>query len=152
MQGTIIIGTAWIFITTLSIGIVSRGAIETGIAAEISKDKDEIYGPALYHAHNLESEVAHYPRIVIGDTLCEFIASEVQRSIQDTGDKMRYLTAKSCSNWTCKDIDGVPILDYIGPEAKEVFPDLAGTIDNALKFVEKEWHKFQKEGNSPQGG
>ena len=44
-----------------------RGGIDVGLAAEIGPQ--EIYGTALESAHVLESQIAGYPRIVIGNEL-----------------------------------------------------------------------------------
>src|SRR3990172_5426363 len=55
------------FLVSLAAEQVCRGGIEIGLAGEIQEG--EIYGHALYEAYHLESEVAHYPRIVVGEGL-----------------------------------------------------------------------------------
>src|ERR1051325_10911996 len=59
------------FINTLSFGMVCRGGINTGIAGEFFTG--EIYGPALADVYHLESRIADYPRIVVGDQLYLFL-------------------------------------------------------------------------------
>lgn len=55
----------------LAAGHALRGGIEAGLGAEL-KDGD-IYGPGLSNAHYLESKVAQYPRIVIGNELVDYL-------------------------------------------------------------------------------
>jgi hypothetical protein len=55
----------------MSQGWPIRGGIELGLAMDI--DNDDIYGPALARAYTLESKVAQYPRIVIGEELILYL-------------------------------------------------------------------------------
>jgi len=55
------------FNSCMAMGVPIRGGIDLGFAMNIGPD--EIYGPALSSAHYLESKIADYPRIVLGDTL-----------------------------------------------------------------------------------
>jgi hypothetical protein len=64
------------FINTLSFGMVCRGGINTGIAGEFFTG--EIYGPALADVYYLESRIADYPRIVVGDQLYLFLEDLVK--------------------------------------------------------------------------
>lgn len=143
---TLLMACAGTFLTTLSGGLICRGGIEAGVAGEFYKG--EIYGPALYHAHRLESEVAKYPRIAIGTKLCQYIEAELGNPEQSLTDQYRKTTAQKCKNWLSIDVDGTPILDYAGPAARNTFPQSGELVDNALRFVDAEWNKFQKEANA----
>ena len=44
-----------------------RGGIDVGLGLEITAD--EVYGPALERAHYLESRLADYPCVLVGDEL-----------------------------------------------------------------------------------
>ena len=148
---SLLTGVASIFIITLSRGVICRGAIEVGIAWEFYEN--EIYGPALYHAHRLESEVAQYPRVVVGNELCNYIMAECLRKKVNKIDEIRSGIAEKCKLWICRDLDGVNILDYLGKGAKEQpLPDVGDRIDSALEFADKEWNRFKKEGNSKLAG
>lgn len=136
-------GCAATFLLTLSMELVCRGGIEVGIAGEFAPG--DLYGPALYHAHRLESEDADYPRIAIGKGLIEFLGMEMGRSGQDPINSFRRNFANKCKEWVLVDVDGVPILDYAGAPTREIFPELNNFIDPAIAFVEREWRRFKKE-------
>lgn len=48
-----------------------RGGIDVGLGIDLTDD--EVYGPVLERAHFLESKVADYPRIVLGDDLTAYL-------------------------------------------------------------------------------
>jgi hypothetical protein len=93
-------------------GQVYRGGIDIGIGGEI--EPGEIYGSALSRAYHLESQIAQYPRIVIGDRLIDYLMD----MLVSTGDDPRAAVARSlaerCLNLLTVDIDGWPILHYMG--------------------------------------
>jgi hypothetical protein len=142
---SLLMACAGTFLATLSGGLVCRGGIEAGIAAEFFKG--EIYGPALYHAHRLESEVAKYPRIAIGAELSEYIETEMRNPEQSLTDQYRRSIAQKCKTWITTDVDNALILDYAGLAARHTFPESIELVDSALSFVQKEWDRFQEEGN-----
>lgn len=143
-------GCAGVFLSALSLGLICRGGIEAGIAGEFFKD--EIYGPALYNAYRLESEVAQYPRIVVGPSLVEYIENETRRPPEDEASNLIRGMAHRCESWLCVDVDSVTILDYAGAAAREVFPVLKGSIEQAIKFATDEGKRFRLEGNSKLAG
>jgi hypothetical protein len=57
------------FIGCLALDHPIRGSIDVGIGME--PNGTEIYGPALSRAYSLESRIANYPRIVVGDELAD---------------------------------------------------------------------------------
>ena len=59
------------FLDAMATGHPLRGGIEIGVGAEIYEG--EIYGPALSDAYRLESRVAQYPRIVVGNELISYL-------------------------------------------------------------------------------
>jgi hypothetical protein len=143
-------GCAGVFLSALSLGFICRGGIEVGIAGEFFQG--EVYGPALYHAYRLESEIAQYPRIVVGPELTGYINNETRRPREDeAGDLIRGM-AQRCQDWLCIDFDGVTVLDYAGAAARKIFPSLRGSIETSIKFASDEWNKFQTEGNPKLAG
>jgi hypothetical protein len=143
---TMLLACAGTFLVTLSDGLVCRGGIEAGLAGEFYRG--EVYGPALYHAHRLESEVAKYPRIVIGAEFLQYVEAEIANPGQSPTDTYRRTTAQKCKNWLSHDADGVVILDYAGAAARNTFPESGQLVDKALAFAETELDKFQREGNA----
>ena len=67
------------FLTMLAQGQAIRGGIDVGIAVELSEQ--EIYGSALSRAYELESNTAHYPRIVLWEELVKYI--QYQRALPE---------------------------------------------------------------------
>lgn len=143
---SLLTGCAGTFLIGLARGLVCRGGIDVGIAAEFSSG--EIYGPALYQAYHLESERAQYPRIVIGQGLIDYINSELSLQGQDIDAAHRRLWAQDCASWIVDDVDGTPILDFAGAATKQAFPQLQSSVEPALKFVHEEWQKFIEMGNA----
>lgn len=129
-----------------------RGAIEVGIGSNFFKD--EIYGPVLYHAHYLESEVAKYPRIVIGKELFKYI--KTGKSVPDktiVDNRIQY-SAERCFKMIYKDVDGVYALDYLGEVMyesistnHEIKKKFKGFVKDAYKYIVDQYNKHMKEKN-----
>ncbi|HEU4387389.1 MAG TPA: hypothetical protein VFV34_06300, partial [Blastocatellia bacterium] len=141
----LISGCAGVFLTALSLGFICRGGLEVGIAGEFFKG--EIYGPALYHAYRLESEVAQYPRIAVGTGMIQYLADEARTPGDNDRATLRRALATRCRSWFCQDADGVIILDYAGPLAHETFPSEGDLVESAVRFATKEWNRFTAEQN-----
>jgi len=62
------------FLVMLAAGHAIRGGIDVGVGMELSDD--EVYGAALSRAYQLENRIAQYPRIVLGDTLINYLHSK----------------------------------------------------------------------------
>jgi len=140
---------------TLSQGKAFRAGIDLGLGTELSNE--EVYGPALFKAYKLESKVAGYPRIVIGDDFMEYLKSLSQRqkqcNDQDEEDiEVCKRMADVCRNMIVSDLDGRMILDYLGKEFREKVLDkmemFEEVFENAFKFVESEFVKRQKRRDS----
>lgn len=143
-------GCSAAFLLTLSMGFTCRGGIEVDIAGELGAG--DLYGPALYKAHHLESEDADYPRIAVGEGLMQFIGTEMSRSGQDQRDAVRRGIAGICREWIVRDVDGIHILDYAGKTAKNALAEIGSYIDPSIAFVESEWQRFRSEHNTKLAG
>ena len=66
-----LVSTAITFFSCLAFGCVFRGGIDMGLAMEIGNN--ELYGPAIARAYALESKVANYPRVVVGEGLTRYL-------------------------------------------------------------------------------
>lgn len=94
-----------------------RGAVDFGFGVPIG-EQDEIYGSALVNAHLLESEIANYPRIVIGNSLWEYLTF-VESCPSTTKFAMAAKKfAKDAKSLITLDDDNIKILDIIGEGAK----------------------------------
>jgi len=97
-----------------------RGGIEVHCGVDLTKEGDEVYGPVLERAHFLESQVADYPRIVVGDGLPQYL-DVVEREAPATqlGNIARNL-ASMCKRYLTTDGDGFQMLDFIGEQAAKL--------------------------------
>jgi hypothetical protein len=81
----------------LTMGILVRGGVAIG---DLYWDSNQIFGPALTRAYDLEHNFAVYPRIVL-DTM---IADQIK------GERCGWLG----SDYACQDFDGAWFVDYLG--------------------------------------
>jgi len=147
----VLLACGGMLLLSLAMKKVFRAGIEIGLGTEL--DNGEIYGPVLYKAYELESKIAEYPRIVIGQELIRYLTSlanahkQLPEQAKEDVEWCR-LTAMKCLKMIVRDLDGVLILDYLGaeflksinenPERAEEFENL---FDLALKFIESEYSK-----------
>lgn len=144
--------TGGLLLATLAEKKVYRAGIDVGIGIEI--EDDEVYGPALFRAYDLESKIAQYPRIVVGDALINYLKNLKNENSQIPNQTMRDIRlcktwAEDCLNSLKTDIDGYVILDYLGENfsgyLKEAFGDKFQTfLGSAFDFVESEYLRFKK--------
>jgi len=135
------------FITMLAEGCPIRGGIDLGLGVELSDG--DVYGPALVRAHALESQIAQYPRIIIGDHLKQYLDYQRLRPETDVFATLNKKLAEATGGLLAVDDDGYPFLDYLG----EGLPSIRGvlgqkTITNAREFITKESIRYQQEKNS----
>lgn len=138
-----------IFMIGLAEGYPCRGGIDVGVAAEFFQD--ELYGPALANAYLLESQFAKYPRIIIGDSLREYISDqhiEDPKSIDQTS-IMRRQFAILCKELISEDCDNQAILDYFGLGARRIIGhESAELYLKCVSFCTCQMQRFSDEVNS----
>jgi hypothetical protein len=121
-----------------------RVGIEVGLATELKEG--DIYGPVLMGAYKLESEVAEYPRVVIGSEFINYLQNLSNETEQFTGQdeedkEICKRMANLCLGMICKDLDGVMILDYLG----KGFLNNIRKIDSFEEIIRKA-QEFAKQG------
>ncbi len=139
---------AQLFSVALSLGYTCRGGIDVGIADE--NFLDELYGPALSSAYLLEHDMAKYPRVVIGNSLREYIATEREAWDEnpDFSLVMRRTFAQFCTGLITSDYDGQFILDYFGPRSSWLIDGKSqGIYRNSVAFAQSQIMKYSDEGN-----
>ena len=118
-----------------------RGGIEICWGTRLKSG--EIYGPALNKAYYLESVVAKYPRIVVGDGVWNYLNSlsnKIQQHIAQTQidiDLCKRM-ADRCLNLISEDKDNLLILDYLGEgflELNENCQEFFEFYDLSKKFI-----------------
>lgn len=93
-----------------------RGAVETAWGVELHEN--ELYGAVVANSYALESKIAQYPRIVVGDKTMTYLNAYIEYPA-DTTDKLALYNrncAQRCLNMTATDQDGYHIIDYLGNE------------------------------------
>jgi hypothetical protein len=140
----LLFAAASVFIGGLSDGNPARGGLEIGVAANFPRVG--IYGPGLYKAYTLESEIAKYPRVVVGPTLRDYLIASSEDPEGTKKAALRKEYARKCLGLIYHD-DGVPALDYAGEEVRQTYPALGQFIVRAMDFAQTELKRFQQEGN-----
>ncbi|MDC7697176.1 hypothetical protein [Vogesella indigofera] len=109
-----------------------RGAIEVGWGVELHSN--ELYGAVIANSYELESTVAQYPRIVIGEATIKYLQSHIDEPI-DIDNKFAVYNktlAEMCINLTAVDQDGYRVLNYLGKQFKEnVFQEESASLFKA---------------------
>ena len=121
-----------------------RGAVD--IAWELELHEGELYGAAVAKAYELESSVAQYPRIVIGERIIHYLKSHLRSKDQDIFSQCDHNFAKMCLNMIMQDNDGNFIVDYLGDSFKEYISKDAhlGIHKEAINFVQNEYEKYRR--------
>ncbi|MDE1943707.1 MAG: hypothetical protein KGI47_11270 [Betaproteobacteria bacterium] len=89
-----------------------RGAIEIAWGVELRPN--ELYGPAVARAYEIESEIAQYPRIVVGPETIGFLQAHSTNPDQDVFSQTDREFATLCLDMLIRDADGHWILHYLG--------------------------------------
>ncbi len=113
-----------------------RGAIEIGWGVELHNN--ELYGAVVANSYELESTVAQYPRLVIGEHTIKYLTSHKQEEI-NIHDKLSLYNrnlADLCLSMTAIDQDGYHILNYLGKPFK------ASVLQDESKGLYKEAYAY----------
>jgi len=132
-----------------------RGAIEIGVAMDW--EEFGIYGSAFHSAYSLESSVAKYPRVLIGDELLKYLQLWEKEKGIDELTTVNKEVARRCFSVICEDIDGRAILDFLSPDLPGIFGHSAGdaqfkvlrkSVEEGFSFVSREYKRFVNEKSS----
>jgi hypothetical protein len=137
------------FILSLFARHAVRGGIEIGTGLEMATG--EPYGPALNKAYSLESRVADDPRIVIGGQLIDYFHSHKNMAGNDVFTNYAREHADRCLKMVRRDIDGFPILDWMGKDIEGLFKTIeppnqkastAQILQGVDQFINNERERF----------
>ncbi len=144
---TALVATAGISLLAMAGKTALRGGLDVGVAAQIQKN--EIYGPALERAYYLESNIAEYPRIIVGNEFLEYLCWVENFKDKTIRGKVAKEQAKLCRSFITQDSDGFFMIDFLGKSLK-----IAGgnTIDlkivkSAYEFLVSQHKKFVNQQN-----
>lgn len=122
------------------VGMATGSPIRAGIDAAwaVEYRPNELYGSALAHAYKLESEVAQWPRVVVGEGLVGYLNHYATDGDDSPSSRFRREMGSLCLKLLSIDMDGNHIVDYLGPGYSMV---TKGTLDKlaierARRYVE----------------
>jgi len=148
---SVLAATALTFVSCMSMGWPIRGGIEVGLAMNI--DEGELYGPALACAHTLESKVAQYPRIVIGEELILYLRAVSGQPASIGEENAHVELAKRSLKLLAVDDDGYTFLDYLGDDIRMTLQHgpIKNLVQDAYKFIIQESIRHKEVRNSKLG-
>lgn len=145
----VLAATAVTFLSCLVHSWAIRGGIEIGLAMDI--EEGDVYGPALSRAYGLESRVAQYPRIVIGEELIKYLQLVAGQKATTDEEKANALLANRSLGMFAVDDDGHTFLDWLGNEIKGPFRKRKELVLAAYNFIIQESIKHKEARNSKLG-
>jgi hypothetical protein len=125
-----------------------RAGLDVGVATQI--DDDEIYGPALERAYYLESNLAEYPRYLVGKELVNYLLVVENQKCKTRIGQVAKGMAKYCREMIIQDSDGRFMLDFLGEKIKEMSDNVVGQeiIISASEFVLSQVKKYTENDNA----
>jgi hypothetical protein len=145
----VLAATAATFLSCLVHSWAIRGGIELGLAMDI--EEGEVYGPALARAYRLESRVAQYPRIVIGEELVRYLQIVVGQQAVTAEEKAHAGFAARSLGLLAVDDDGCTFLDWLGSDIRSTFQKHSEVVRTAYNFIIQESVKHKEARNSKLG-
>lgn len=116
-------------------------------------NENELYGCIISKTHSLESDVAQYPRTVVGEQFVGYLVANSKEESQDVFTKLNKVAAEHCLEMISVDVDGHYIIDYLGGGFKKhvaahLEPEL---YQMAYDYVTAQLDIARKEKNSKLG-
>lgn len=131
-------------LVSLNCQFAFRGAVEIGPCIFDTRS-NEVYGSALNDAVRYEKD-ADWPRIIVGPALVNYLEECTKLPNKSPAYKINAALARRCLSVISKDESDIFFVDYLGKEFE--FQALENTdkiIDGALKFVDSQIRKFEKD-------
>ena len=124
-----------------------RGAID--IAWGVELQLGGLYGPVVANAYELESEVAQYPRIVVGLRAVEFLEIQHANTNDDLISRINRDLATRCLNMLVRDLDGQWCLHYLGDDFASIVTEQNHSLlcHKARRFVNEKIEEYGKSVN-----
>jgi len=143
---TTLISISGSFIGMMAAGYIFRGGVDIGIAVEINEE--EVYGPAVLKAYDLESKIAKYPRIVMGDELIDFLRNSTNIPDSSPDSKHNKVMSLKCFELLFEDGDGRFALDYLGEGVQKIAGEVfAPLVPKAVDFLQRQAKRLKQKRN-----
>jgi hypothetical protein len=142
------VATSGISLISLAQQIILRGGLDVGIATQI--EEKELYGPALERAYFLESNLAEYPRFVIGKELLAYLHWVETQQCNTRLGKVARSMAKFCREMIVQDTDGQAMLDFMGERVRQATGNSidAEMVRSARDFAEAQYKGYFNDENN----
>ncbi len=142
-----LVATCGIGFISLAATIALRAGLDVGIGTKI--EGQEIYGPALERAYFIESNLAEYPRFVVGKELINYLLWVENQQCKTRLGLVAKDMAKFCREMIIRDTDGRFMLDFMGEKSKETADNSIDTevVNLAYDFVVSQHQKYVKAEN-----
>ncbi len=140
------VATCGIGLLSLSVQVPMRAGLDVGVATQID---DEIYGPGLERAFYLESQLAEYPRFLVGNELISYLIWVEKQKCETRIGQVAKGMAQFCREMIIQDTDGRFMLDFLGDKIKGMSGEFfkKEEIVSALEFVNSQYKKYLEQNN-----
>jgi hypothetical protein len=118
----------WLQRALIQVGVLTRGAVCIG---KIYHANSIIVGSGLVAAYELETDVAIYPRVVLGESITEVLVNEPMP-------ENKFFFRQRLGNLFAKDRDGMYFVDYLGLDVEGVEVDWKERLLHIQNFVATE--------------
>lgn len=141
------VATCGIGLLSLSAKIPMRAGLDVGVATQIGDN--EIYGPALERAYYIESNLAEYPRFLVGYELITYLSWVESQKYNTRMGLVAKGLAQCCREMIIQDTDGRFMLDFLGEKIKE----MAGNVINqdmiisSLEYAKSQYNEYREKQN-----
>lgn len=138
-------------LNALALEIPIRGAVAVASGLEIKSNEsgDWFYGPGLAIAHHAESKLALSPRILVCNSVIDFLNVTSQYNNDPAINDIMKKTALECAAIICDDIDGKKSVDFAGAKVLELcknsekgLSEYVNCVRNSYMFACKEKMRF----------
>lgn len=139
-------GLACLSLYSLQQGIPLRAGIDVGLGMEIFPN--EVYGPALLNAYHLESQVAEYPRAVIGETFFAYLSFLESLPKEVILNQFTANMVQGCRRLVCRSPDdGWPMLHFLSPFVMAAPGELVKARQEAETWVRGQAARYRAQSN-----
>ena len=125
-----------------------RGGLEIAWATELRPG--ELYGCAITRAYEFESEIAQYPRMVVGPYFCKYLEDVSMQKPTDDISNLNKSMADQCLEMITLDVDGYAIVDYLGAGFQKYITkgEQSKLKEKALDFIRESLNEWKSKRNT----
>jgi len=124
-----------------------RGGIDIGWGVEVKHN--EVYGGGLAKAYALESKLADYPRVIVGNDLVSYLKGLSERSPSTKIQLINTEIAKTCLGMLVKEEGDYYQIDFLGEYSKQLGIDnMQDDVREAFCYVSDQVEKHRSNQNT----